>query len=214
MKYFTKLPILFSKNLLEQSLKEVLTITDFPKVITEHPPLKPPIELNKNKVYYQIALTRRNQEPEPDCFYINNKGDNLELRDSDIGVVENVNEIDDYHKEFEYDDFIPAFRHTYFHDVYNQIKEYMVSMNFMLGRARLRLSNPLTTLSWHTDDQANVHIPIITSPESRIVIEDEMLHMPAGECWVADVTHGHTQFNASKDIERVHMVIVIKEIHP
>lgn len=211
MNHFKKLPLLFNTQQLNQALQEVLAIQDFPKVIQEHRPMKTPIELHNNKVYYQLCLTRRNQQPAPDCFFVyrgdlDSKSNKKKYAHDKIHIN---TEIDEYHKEFEYTEVIPEIAHTYFKEVYDTVNTYARSIECVLGRARLRLSYPNTCLDWHTDDQPNVHIPIVTHPASRMIIENEMLYMQPGECWYADVTQLHTQYNASQ-VERVHMVISIK----
>ena len=211
MKHFKKLPMTFDVDKLQHALKQVTDIVDFPKVLIEQKPLKEPIYIHGDKVYYQLCLTRRNQEPAPDCYYVY-RGDHKKASNVKAYAMDKIHintEKDEYHKEFEYTEFIPELSHTYFKEVYDTLTEYCNKNNFILGRARLRLSYPLCCLEWHQDDQANLHIPIVTSPGSRIVIEDECMFLPAGEVWFADVTKGHTQFNSSA-LERVHLVISFK----
>jgi len=58
----------------------------------------------------------------------------------------------------------------------------------------------------YSDGNFRIHIPIITNPEVYFTIEDETLHLQAGECWYMDfskthsiVNHGHTA--------RVHLIM-------
>ena len=56
-----------------------------------------------------------------------------------------------------YTDFVKDFEHTYFKEVYD-----ILSSKFKLGRVRILLKEPRTTLSWHRDPEPRLHIPIIT----------------------------------------------------
>jgi len=58
-----------------------------------------------------------------------------------------------------YTEFIKDFEHTYFKEVYE-----LLNSQFKLGRVRILLKEPRTTLSWHRDPEPRLHIPIITNP--------------------------------------------------
>ena len=205
---FKKLDFTFDPEKLQEALKQVNAIVEFPKILVEKTPMKKEIYINSDKICHQLCLTKRKGDIAPNYYYVQaeQKG---EVKKYD-NTIENSNwEKDENHKEFEYTELIPEFRETYFKDVYEKISAWAKTHDCLLGRARLRLSHPYTCLSWHQDDQPNIHIPIITNKSSRIVIEDEMLHMPAGEVWFANVTERHTQFNAGHN-ERIHLVVSIK----
>ena len=57
-----------------------------------------------------------------------------------------------------YTEFVNDFEHTYFKEVYDEL-----SSKFKLGRVRILLKEPRTTLSWHRDPEPRLHIPIITN---------------------------------------------------
>ena len=59
------------------------------------------------------------------------------------------------------------FEHTYFKFVFDEL-----SKRYKLGRVRLLLKEPRSTLSWHRDPEPRLHIPIFTNPGSMMVIED------------------------------------------
>ena len=58
-----------------------------------------------------------------------------------------------------YTEFVKDFEHTYFKEVYEKL-----SSKFKLGRVRILLKKPRTTLSWHRDPEPRLHVPIITNP--------------------------------------------------
>ena len=64
-----------------------------------------------------------------------------------------------------YSEFVKDFEHTYFKEVYQKLSE-----KFKLGRVRLLLKEPRSTLSWHRDPEPRLHIPIITNPGCLMVI--------------------------------------------
>ena len=76
--------------------------------------------------------------------------------------------------ETAYTEFVKDFEKTYFKKVYNEL-----SKRFKLGRVRILLKEPRSTLSWHRDPEPRLHIPIITNPGCIMVIENVAKHLPA-----------------------------------
>ena len=77
---------------------------------------------------------------------------------------------------------------------------------FKLGRVRLLLKEPRSTLSWHRDPEPRLHIPIYTNPGCIMVIDSAAKHMPAdGSVWVTNNTKYHNAFNGGEE-NRVHLV--------
>ena len=104
-------------------------------------------------------------------------------------------------KEHKYTQFIEDFKNTYFRKVYNEL-----SKRYKLGRVRLLLKEPRSTLSWHRDPEPRLHIPIYTNPGSIMVIESVAKHLPAdGSVWVTNNTKYHNAFNGGEE-NRVHLV--------
>ena len=60
--------------------------------------------------------------------------------------------------ESKYTQLVPEFENTYFQEVYETL-----SNRFRLGRVRLLLKEPRSTLSWHKDPECRLHVPIITN---------------------------------------------------
>ena len=108
--------------------------------------------------------------------------------------------------EVKYTELVPEFHNTYFEEVYNTLKK-----NFKLGRVRILLKEPRSTLSWHRDPEPRLHIPIITNPGCRMVIENIAKHMPAdGTITITNNTKYHNFFNGGEQ-ERIHLVACVLE---
>jgi len=107
-------------------------------------------------------------------------------------------------KESEYTEFVPDLKDTYFKEVYDKL-----SKRFKLGRVRILLKEPRSTLSWHRDPEPRLHIPIITNPGSIMVIEEVAKHLPAdGSAWITNNTKYHNAFNGGEE-NRVHLVACV-----
>ena len=108
--------------------------------------------------------------------------------------------------ESNYTEFVKEFEHTYFKEVFDRLKK-----NYKLGRVRLLLKEPRSTLSWHRDPEPRLHIPIITNPGCKMVIEDVAKHMPAdGKVWITNNTRYHNFFNGGEQ-NRIHIVACMLE---
>ena len=108
--------------------------------------------------------------------------------------------------ESKYTEIVPEFKNTYFEEVYNLLKK-----KFKLGRVRILLKEPRSTLSWHRDPEPRLHIPIITNPGCKMVIEDVAKHMPAdGSVIITNNTKYHNFFNGGEQ-DRIHLVACVLE---
>jgi hypothetical protein len=106
--------------------------------------------------------------------------------------------------ESAYTEFVPDLADTYFKEVYEKLSE-----KFKLGRVRILLKEPRSTLSWHRDPEPRLHIPIITNPGSIMVIEEIAKHLPAnGHAWITNNTKYHNAFNGGEE-NRVHLVACV-----
>ena len=106
--------------------------------------------------------------------------------------------------ESKYTEFVEDFKNTYFKEVYDEL-----SKKYKLGRVRLLLKEPRSTLSWHRDPEPRLHIPIFTNPGSMMVIEDRAKHMPAdGGVWITNNVKYHNAFNGGEE-NRVHLVACV-----
>ena len=106
--------------------------------------------------------------------------------------------------ESAYTELVPEFKNTYFEEIYKTL-----SKKFKLGRTRILLKEPRSTLSWHRDPEPRLHIPITTNPGCLMVIDNVAKHMPAdGSVWVTNNTKYHNAFNGGED-DRVHLVACV-----
>ena len=106
--------------------------------------------------------------------------------------------------ESKYTEFIKEFENTYFKDVFDQLRKF-----YKLGRVRLLLKEPRSTLSWHRDPEPRLHIPIHTNPGCLMVIDKAAQHMPAdGSVWVTNNVKYHNAFNGGEE-NRVHLVACV-----
>ena len=108
--------------------------------------------------------------------------------------------------ESKYTELVPEFENTYFKEVYETLKS-----KFKLGRVRLLLKEPRSTLSWHKDPEPRLHIPIITNKGCMMVIENVAKHMPAdGSVTITNNTKFHNFFNGGEQ-NRIHLVACVLE---
>ena len=111
----------------------------------------------------------------------------------DIDIVESA-----------YTELVPEFQNTYFEEVYK-----IISTKFKIGRTRILLKEPRSTLSWHRDPEPRLHIPITTNPGCLMVIDNIAKHMPAdGSVWITNNTKYHNAFNGGEE-DRVHLVACV-----
>ena len=106
--------------------------------------------------------------------------------------------------EAAYSEFIENYKKTYFKEVFD-----VLSSKYKLGRVRILLKQPRTTLSWHRDPEPRLHIPIITNPGCLMVIDNVAKHMPAdGSVWVTNNRKYHNAFNGGEE-NRIHLVACV-----
>ena len=109
-------------------------------------------------------------------------------------------------EESKYTQLIPEFEKTYFKEVFETL-----SSRFKLGRVRLLLKEPRSTLSWHKDPECRLHVPIITNKGCSMVIENVAKHLPAdGKVWITNNTKYHNFFNGGEQA-RIHLVACVLE---
>jgi len=108
--------------------------------------------------------------------------------------------------ESAYTEFVKDFEHTYFKNVYETL-----SKKFKLGRVRILLKEPRSTLSWHRDPEPRLHIPIISNPGCIMVIENVAKHLPAnGSVYITNNLKYHNAFNGGEE-NRVHLVACLTD---
>ena len=108
--------------------------------------------------------------------------------------------------ETKYIQLVPEFENTYFAEVYEALKK-----KFKIGRVRILLKTPRSTLSWHRDPEPRLHIPIITNAGCSMVIENVAMHLPAdGNVTITNNTKYHNFFNGGEQ-DRIHLVACMLE---
>ena len=108
--------------------------------------------------------------------------------------------------ESKYTELVSDFQNTYFEEVYKTLRK-----KFKLGRVRILLKEPRSTLSWHRDPEPRLHIPIVTNLGCRMVINNIAKHMPAdGTVTITNNTKYHNFFNGGEQ-ERIHLVACVLE---
>ena len=143
-----------------------------------------------------------NQIPgDPDSVKGNNVRGIYWTKPDSTGVeVQRESKID----EHKYTEFVNDFKNTYFKEVYDQLTK-----KYKLGRMRLLLKEPRSTLSWHRDPEPRLHIPIYTNPGAIMVVDNVAKHMPAdGSVWITNNTKYHNAFNGGEE-NRVHLVACV-----
>jgi len=104
-------------------------------------------------------------------------------------------------KEKLYTEINEEFKGTYFEEIYNELNKH-----YKIGRVRILLKEPRTTLSWHRDPEPRLHIAILTNPGSILVIDDEAMHIPMdGHVWFTNTRKYHNAFNGGEE-DRIHLV--------
>ena len=118
----------------------------------------------------------------------------------------NLRAVERTRSESDFSKFVQEFNSTIWRNVYDDL-----SKRYKLGRVRLMRSRPKSCLSWHVDNEMRLHIPLITNPGARLVIEDHANHLIAdGSVYLADTTKFHTAFNAGLQ-HRIHLVACVLE---
>ena len=108
--------------------------------------------------------------------------------------------------ESKYTQIVPEFKDTYFEKVYNTLRK-----KFKLGRVRILLKEPRSTLSWHKDPEPRLHIPITTNLGCSMVIGNIAKHLPAdGTVTITNNTKYHNFFNGGEQA-RIHLVACLLE---
>jgi hypothetical protein len=203
-----------SKNVINLNLKKeenILNFSDFQKQSIKFDILKLQeayMELIKTKKFDDgggishfgaICLTRKPGDPESikgqkarGLYWTKPDKSGKEVS-RDVGI-----------NEEEYSEFISDYENTYFKEVFDTL-----SKKYKLGRVRILLKEPRSTLSWHRDPEPRLHIPIITNPGCLMVIDNVARHMPAdGSVWITNNTKYHNAFNGGEE-NRVHLVACV-----
>jgi len=113
-------------------------------------------------------------------------------------------------KENDFLSFNSYYLGTPVHDLYIKLKS-----EFKLGRVRAIKLAPKKCMSWHKDSTHRLHIPVITDEGCKMIIENEVFHLPAnGSIYLCNTKKYHTAINASHLCNRIHIVVSLLKDYP
>jgi len=93
-------------------------------------------------------------------------------------------------------------RGTYIEEVHN-----VLAKDYNFGRMRLMKLTGRKCMSLHTDMEKRIHIPITTNENCLMIVDDEVIHMPAdGNAYLVNTIKRHTALNSNKDFDRIHLM--------
>ena len=93
--------------------------------------------------------------------------------------------------EKDFIEFNEELKDTYFYEIYKTL-----STMYTFGRVRIIKIPSMGVLSWHTDREERIHVPIITNSGSRLSIYNKCYFLPAdGSAYIINVKLSHTAFN-------------------
>jgi hypothetical protein len=80
-------------------------------------------------------------------------------------------------------------------------------------RTRIMIMSPRKCYSVHSDPSKRIHIPIVTNDQCWMVWPQENYchRLLEGRSYLTDTTKPHTFFNGHSDLNRIHIVMSIKE---
>jgi len=91
---------------------------------------------------------------------------------------------------------------SYIEKVHNNISTY-----YNFGRMRLMKLSGRQCMSLHVDLEKRIHIPIITNKNCLMIVDDEVIHMPAdGNAYLVNTTKRHTALNSNLNFDRIHLM--------
>lgn len=185
--YVHKLTFQFDIDKLKQSLDWVLNDADINRVES-------------------LCLTHAPSKPKhPDDYYYQGAG-SLHYEFWSVPGEVKKKKREQPLNESDFTDFIDKIKHTYFFEVYKQL-----STEYDIGRMRIMKLNPLHCLTWHNDTAKRIHIPIISNPGNKLVIEDTVTYLPAdGGAYMVDTTRKHSAFNAGLE-QRYNLLCCLHE---
>jgi hypothetical protein len=121
-------------------------------------------------------------------------------------TITSVEQVPIKKERFEEEDFTvicSQFKGTVFEDMYNAVKE-----KYKIGRVRLMMNTPKSSMTWHTDWNIRLHYPIKTQEGCFMVVDDEVKHLEAGQWTLTNTVLKHAAFNASLE-NRIHFVATV-----
>jgi len=113
-----------------------------------------------------------------------------------------------YVDESKYTEFHPKLIDSYFYEIYKELCKH-----YEIGRVRVLKLLPRSTLSWHRDPEARIHIPITTNPGSILIVDNFATNLPAdGSAYFMNTRKYHTAINGGEE-NRVHIVATVLNLY-
>jgi uncharacterized protein (TIGR03032 family) len=91
------------------------------------------------------------------------------------------------------------------------LEQVLASLEAPIGRTRLMRLDANADATAHADvhyywaERLRVHVPLVTTPRVAFLVEDRIVHMAPGECWVFDTWRIHNVVNPDAT-RRIHLV--------
>lgn len=101
---------------------------------------------------------------------------------------------------------------THYLDSCPYVRAAMAALGAVWGRCRLMRLEPGAVVPAHVDvdfywrTHIRIHVPIVTNPHVDFTVDDQTVHMAAGDCWVFDTFARHTVRNNGSE-RRTHLVM-------
>ena len=90
---------------------------------------------------------------------------------------------------------------------YIEVIHNTIEKDYNFGRMRLMKLTGRKCMSLHTDMEKRIHIPITTNENCLMIVDDEVIHMPAdGNAYLVNTIKRHTALNSNKDFDRIHLM--------
>jgi len=96
--------------------------------------------------------------------------------------------------EEQFTEFNEELKNTYFYHVHKTL-----STMYELGRGRLMLMKHKVALTWHSDIEERIHIPIISNPGNKLAIMNKCYQLKEGMPYVVNTIMPHSAFNGGFD---------------
>jgi hypothetical protein len=91
---------------------------------------------------------------------------------------------------------------SYIEKIHNTIVK-----DYSFGRMRLMKLSGRQCMSLHVDLEKRIHIPIITNKNCLMIVDEEVIHMPAdGNAYLVNTTKRHTALNSNLNFDRIHLM--------
>lgn len=117
-----------------------------------------------------------------------------------IGSINDYNNVD----EHDFDKINDFFLNTDIHNLLNEIEK----DGYSHGRVRIMRMKPKTVYSYHMDCEPRLHFALKTNHSAMMIVDDTVFRIPKdGHGYWVDTTKYHTALNASKNEDRIHLVI-------